>query len=98
MRWYEYEITIAPKESIVNTVTAPIYPEIDLNYEPDIYSYTYLLSPASTWASFGEIEIVINTPFYITDNTIDCFEKKANGMTQKELGEKLFVSDKTVSR
>ena len=24
--------------------------------------------------------------------------RKANGMTQKELGEKLFVSDKTVSR
>jgi len=86
MRWYEYEITIVPKESIVNTVTAPIYPEIDLNYEPDIYSYTYLLSPASTWASFGEIEIVINTPFYITDNTINGFEKTANGYTYKQNG------------
>ena len=86
MRWYEYEITIAPKESIVNTVTAPIYPEIDLNYEPDIYSYTYLLSPARTWASFGELEIIINTPFYITDNTIDDFVKTDNGYTYKQNG------------
>ena len=86
MRWYEYEITIEPKSSITNTVTAPIYPEIDSNYDPDIYSYTYLLSPASTWASFGEIEIVINTPFYITNNTIDGFEKTANGYTYKQNG------------
>ena len=86
MRWYEYEITIEPKASITNTVTAPIYPEIDSNYDPDIYSYTYLLSPASTWASFGDIEIVINTPFYITDNTIDGFEKTANGYTYKQNG------------
>ena len=86
MRWYEYEITIEPKSSITNTVTAPIYPEIDSNYDPDIYSYTYLLSPASTWASFGDIEIVINTPFYITDNTIDGFEKTANGYTYKQNG------------
>ena len=86
MRWYEYEITVEPKSSITNTVTAPVYPEIDSNYDPDIYSYTYLLSPASTWASFGEIEIVINTPFYITNNTIDGFEKTANGYTYKQNG------------
>ncbi len=86
MRWYEYEITIAPKESIVNRVTAPIYPAIDMSYDPDIYSYTYLLSPASTWASFGEIEIIVNTPYYITDNTIDGFVKTDNGYTYRQNG------------
>ncbi len=48
MRWYQYEITIEPRSSITNTVTAPIYPKIDGSYEPAIYTYTYLLSPAST--------------------------------------------------
>ena len=81
MRWYEYEITVPPKSSIVNTVTAPIYPEINENYDPDIFSYTYLLSPASTWADFGELEIIINTPYFITENSLDGFTKTDNGYT-----------------
>ena len=66
MRWYEYEISIGPRERIVNTVTAPIYPDIDSRYEPPIYEYTYLLSPAKTWAKFGTLDIVVNTPYYMT--------------------------------
>ena len=65
MRWYEYDISIAPGETIVNTVTAPIYPNINSDYEPSIYEYTYLLSPAQTWAEFGALDIVVNTPYYI---------------------------------
>lgn len=77
MRWYEYEITLAPGESIINTVTAPIYPDIDGNWEPPVYGYTYLLSPAKKWADFGSLEIVINTPFYLSKN--DDFEKTDTG-------------------
>ncbi len=69
MRWYEYEIVLAPNTRIVNAVTAPMYPAIDLDYEPPIYEYTYLLSPAKTWKSFGELEIVIDTPYYITESS-----------------------------
>lgn len=79
MRWYEYEITIAPKSSVKNAVTAPIYPAIALDYKPGVYSYTYLLSPASTWAKFGKLDVVVNTPFYITKNSISGFEKTENG-------------------
>ena len=86
MRWYQYEITIEPKSSITNTVTAPIYPEINGRYEPSIYTYTYLLSPASTWASFGELEVVINTPFYITENSLEGFTKTDTGYTLKRNG------------
>ena len=86
MRWYQYEITIEPKSSITNTVTAPIYPEINGSYEPAIYTYTYLLSPASTWASFGELEIIINTPFYITENSLEGFTKTETGYTLKRNG------------
>ncbi len=81
MRWYEYEITLAPHERIVNAVTAPMYPAIDLDYEPDIYEYTYLLSPAKTWKEFGELEIIINTPYYITESGEFDFEKTEDGYT-----------------
>ena len=65
MRWYEYELTLAPGERIVNTVTAPLYPSINSMYMPALYNYEYLLSPAATWADFGALEIVINTPFFL---------------------------------
>ncbi len=83
MRWYEYEITLAPGERIVNAVTAPMYPAINLGYEPDIFKYTYLLSPAKTWKSFGELEIAINTPYYITESNIEGFTKTDNGYSLK---------------
>jgi len=79
MRWYEYEITIEPGGRIVNTVTAPIYPSIDLDYNPAVYGYKYLLSPAKTWKSFGTLEVVVNTPYYITESSLEGFEKTDTG-------------------
>ena len=80
MRWYEYEISVGPGERIVNTVTAPIYPSINGRYEPPIYEYTYLLSPAKTWAEFGNLDIVVNTPFYmIEDGEVLAFEQADSG-------------------
>ena len=73
MRWYEYEISIGPGERIVNTVTAPIYPGINSDYEPPIYEYTYLLSPAQTWAEFGTLDIVVNTPYYMIQSGPEAF-------------------------
>ncbi len=74
MQWYEYDIVIGPGERIVNAVTAPIYPAIDSDYEPPIYKYTYLLSPAQTWADFGTLDIEVNTPFYMTKSGPEGFE------------------------
>lgn len=79
MRWHEYEITLEPGERIVNAVTAPMYPAINMNYEPAIFKYTYLLSPAKTWKSFGELEIVVNTPYFITESNTTGFTKTENG-------------------
>lgn len=76
MRWYEYEITIPPHEKIVNTVTAPIYPDIHTE-RTLLCKYTYLLSPAQTWADFGKLDIVINTPYFLLDDY--AFEKTETG-------------------
>ena len=81
MRWYVYELTLEPGQTLVNTVEAPIYPAIDLKDEPSFYNYTYLLSPAQTWADFGSLEIVINTPYQLIESTPDKFEKTETGYT-----------------
>ena len=80
LRWYEYEITVPAGGTIVNTVTAPMYPTVNTRYEPPIYKYTYLLSPARTWAEFGKLDIVVNTPYFMMESGGDfSFEKTENG-------------------
>ena len=92
MRWYEYTMTLEPGQTLTNTVTAPLYPAIDAGYTPSIYTYTYLLSPAKTWAQFGELKIVVNTPYYMTENnqggflrTEKGYELTLPGLPEKEL-------------
>ena len=79
MRWYEYEITLEAGQRAVNAVTAPMYPMIDARYIPDIYQYTYLLSPAKTWKEFGTIEVIVNTPYYMIDSSIKGFTELEGG-------------------
>ncbi len=83
MGWFSYEITIPAKATVTNTVTAPVYPDVNEKYNPTIYTYSYLLSPAGKWADFKNLEIYINTPYYITDSSIDGFEKTNMGYTIK---------------
>lgn len=77
--WYQYDLTLAPKGRAKNSVTAPMVSGVDISYDPPIYDYTYLLSPASTWASFGKLDIYINTPYYMTECSLDGFTKTESG-------------------
>ena len=79
MRWFEYEITLAPGERITNTVVAPMYPKVEAWDHPYEYHYTYLLSPASCWADFGTLDIVVNTPYKMSESSIGAFEKIEGG-------------------
>ena len=79
MRWYEYTLSLEPGQTLTNTVTAPLYPAIDAGYTPSIYTYTYLLSPAKTWAQFGELKIVVNTPYYMTESNQGSFSGTEKG-------------------
>ncbi|MBQ3008596.1 MAG: hypothetical protein IJD80_03300, partial [Oscillospiraceae bacterium] len=81
--WYCYDISVAAGERLVNTVTAPLYPSINLRMEPPVYEFEYLLSPAAQWAEFGDIEIYVNTPFYILESSVTGFEKTENGYVYK---------------
>ena len=66
--WFDYTLTFAPDETLTNTVTAPMYPTVNAWYEPNKYEFTYLLSPASTWADFNDLTICINTDMYLLDS------------------------------
>ena len=79
MRWYEYEITLEPGQRLTNTVEAPLYPSIDTMYEPPVFGYTYLLSPAQTWAQFGRLKIRVNTPFFLTESSLPEFVQTNDG-------------------
>ncbi len=63
--WYVYETTVAAKSSFTNAVTAVMYPRTYYNYDPDLYGYTYYLSPAQSWASFGTLTVEVQTPMYM---------------------------------
>ncbi len=80
MRWYEYRITLEPGQRMVNTVTAPLYPSIDLLYEPPVYQYTYLLSPAQSWDRFGTLDVEIRTPDYLTESGLEGFTSTDGGV------------------
>ena len=79
MRWYEYEITLEPGQRLTNTVEAPLYPSIDTMYEPPVFGYTYLLSPAQAWAQFGRLKIRVNTPFFLTESSLPGFVQTSGG-------------------
>lgn len=79
MCWYQYELTIPAGQTLVNTVTAPVYPDIHTGWNPPIHTYEYLLSPAKGWADFGSLDIRINTPYHMTQCNLEGFEQSGEG-------------------
>ena len=82
LRWYCYTLTVQPGQTVVNRVEAPLYPDIcdDNSYRSSsTYEYEYLLSPASLWADFGELDIRINTPYKIKKFSLQGMIRVAGG-------------------
>ena len=77
--WLQYSIGFEPGESVVNKVAAPAYPSVDMSYESNIYGYTYLLTPASTWKKFGDLDIRVLTDRFIISSSPGRFEKTDEG-------------------
>ena len=77
--WYEYDLIFEPNEEIVNEVKAPLFPTVYHNYEPVKYGYKYLLTPASTFNEFYNLNIRINTKYIMQYSNIEGFIKDDNG-------------------
>lgn len=91
MCWYEYQITVPANSHAVNTVSAPMYPDINGGYKPSVYGYKYYLSPAENWASFGTLDIIVNTPDYMVSSTLEftrgegCYTASFSSLPDSEL-------------
>ena len=70
MRWFEYQMSIPADGRAVNRVRAPLYPTVEGKRNPR-FEYSYLLSPAGKWADFEEIEIKIDTPYYLSNGSLN---------------------------
>ncbi len=85
LRWYEYEMTVPSRSTVVNAVTAPAYPSIQGNG----YYFTYLLSPATSWKSFGTLDLKIRTNSVLTQ----CYASPKDGINHDNLNDKLTLKD-----
>lgn len=107
MQWYEYTLSFAPGETLVNEVTVPTYPVFNAESIPEIVVFNYLLSPAKTWVDFKDLYVKVNTDMYVINNhntNVD-FTKTENGyeayfsyLPDKELSFGLCTSPSPVSR
>ncbi len=90
--WCVYSLHFEPGQTLLNSVTVPMYPAVETAYEPPLHTYTYLLTPASTWKSFGSLDIQINTPFEVYQKA-SALEKTDAGyhIHYDELPQKDFV-------
>ena len=79
MRWYEYNVKVPAGQRVVSRVKSPLYPTVDGSKNPR-YEYSYLLSPAAKWADFGQLEICIETPYLLSNGSLEFTkEEKADG-------------------
>ena len=77
--WYEYDLIFKPNEEIVNEVEAPLFPTVYHDYKPLKFGYKYLLTPASTFNEFYNLNIRINTKYIMQYSNIEGFIKDDNG-------------------
>ncbi|MDE7300967.1 MAG: hypothetical protein K2N47_02230, partial [Clostridia bacterium] len=66
-QWYAYDFEVQPKATVVNKVTTALFPRIYDDYSPYVYRYRYEFAPATYWADYGELEIVVKTNYFMTD-------------------------------
>lgn len=97
MLWYEYELTIPAGGSVVNMVTAPLFPNLPEGGEGR-WSYAYLLSPGQRWAEVQHMTIRVCTSFRFEAGTLQFTEQEGGYVYEKDglpMGELAFtvVSD-----
>ncbi len=82
MGCYVYSFTIGAGERLNHRIQTPLYPSIHHSFEMSTYKYINILSTAKSWGAFGNLEVVIRTP-YVMENC------SLNGFIQEEGGYRL---------
>ena len=74
-----YEITIGPGQKVTNVIKAPIYPSVETKYDPYTYDYSYNLHYYNAEMYIGNIDVNINTTYYLIEGYQDVYEKTDYG-------------------
>lgn len=64
--WVEqltYSVSLEPGQSVVNTLRCPIYPTIEDQYEPAVYSYTFTVDRLQKYITASDIRVEVLTEF-----------------------------------
>lgn len=71
-RWFQYELTLAPGETVVNTVTLPLYPDaLITNMSKEAFiCHIDLLSLRIAQPQTGPV-ITLNTPYELTESAVE---------------------------
>ena len=90
-------ISIAAGDRAVVSLTAPIYPNIETEYEPYTYEYFYDIACENAGLFTGQIHVRLNTPYYLVTNGYQFdFEKTEYGYSltiqpREYVNENLYV-------
>lgn len=72
----DYSIDIDANSSCINTVTTNMQYHVDYSYKSPVYEIGYYVSPASTFKSFKNLTVYLNTDMYIIKSNIKFAEQK----------------------
>ena len=80
--WYVYQIELNPKEQISVTQTTPVYPDINQDYEPQTYDYSYTYnSPNTSTKKAVSVDFTVNCDYYMLENDHFSFTETDSGYT-----------------
>lgn len=79
-RWLEYELTLEPGETVVNTVTMPAYPDVNLSNGNQWFCCTLDILSMRIYQPQNGPVITVNTPYPMTESSEE-FTETENGYT-----------------
>ncbi len=76
-----YNITVKPGERVTTAITAPLFPDIQIKYEPNAFHYYYKFSQSDHLSIADNVTVNINTSYYLIDGNSEEYAKNDSGYT-----------------
>ncbi len=80
--WYEYRLSVPAKERVTAKTVLPLFPTV--NERGPVYRYDYLISPAHRFAAFKDLEVHVETPFYLGYSSLSLEEEEGGYFFRRE--------------
>lgn len=65
--WHLFSVELAPGERVSVTVTAPLYPSLNIRFDPLIYTYAYAMAQKDEWSAYGQTQVQLLTDLHLLD-------------------------------